>query len=228
MTASDIFTAGCIPRDVNILKAELKTKHRIRERIFLLDHFPSSSVGLELGVFTGLFSAILSRQQKFAKVTFVDPWWMMYGECYPNWGSYTNFGRLRTRQAFDIAKRRILSGLPNRTVEVAFSYEWLEGQPDKSLDWIYVDSTHTYEGTKRELKLLGRKMKETGLICGDDWGPSRNGRHHGVFLAVNEFARAENFEFVFCGVNCQWMIRRALEDNSALPFLRGDKIHSLS
>jgi methyltransferase family protein len=194
--------------------------------MFLLKYLPNNSTGAELGVFTGLLSAVISRQHKFSKVTFVDPWWTMYGERYPDWGSYTDFGRLSTRHAFETARRRILSGFPNRFAEVASSYEWLEGQPDESLDWVYVDSTHTYDGTKRELKLLSRKLRETGLIVGDDWQSNRGHRHHGVSLAVNEFARQESFEFILCGFNSQWIIRRNLEDNSALPFLREDKIYS--
>jgi hypothetical protein len=86
----------------------------------------------------------------------------------------------------------------------------------------------TKPGAGQELKLLNRKLKETGLICGDDWQSNRNHRHHGVFLAVNEFTRQGSFEFVLCGVNNQWIIRRELKDNSALPFLRADKIHSIS
>jgi methyltransferase family protein len=112
-------------------------------------------------------------------------------------------------------------------VEVASSYEWLECQPDESLDWIYLDSTHIYDGTKRELKLLNRKLRETGLICGDDWQSDRDNRHHGVFLATNEFTREEGFEFVLCGVNMQWIMRRKLKNTFVLPFLREDIIYSI-
>jgi methyltransferase family protein len=207
MSVSDVFYSRHIPRDLNILRAEMKAEHRVKDRLFVLQYLPANSTGAELGVFTGLFSAVLSRQRKLSKVTFVDPWWTTYGECYPDWGSYTDFGRVRTRQAFETAKRRI-SGFQNRFVEVVSSYEWLESQPDESLDWIYLDTTHSYDGTKRELKLINRKLRKTGLICGDDWQSDRNHHHHGVFLAVNEFIRAEDFECVLCGVNSQWIIRR--------------------
>jgi hypothetical protein len=227
MSFSDIFYSGHIPKDLNIIKAELRADHRVKQRLFLLQYLPPNSTGAELGVFTGLFSAVISRQQKLSKVTFVDPWWTLYGERYPDWGSYTDYGRLRTRQAFETAKRRILFGFPNRFVEVASSHEWLECQPDESLDWIYLDSTHTYDGTKRELKLLNRKLRETGLICGDDWQSDRDNRHHGVFLATNEFTREEGFEFVLCGLNMQWIMRRKLKDTFVLPFLREDRIYSI-
>jgi hypothetical protein len=225
MSVSDMFYSRHIPTDWNILKAELKFKHRVKDRLFVLQYLPANSTGAELGVFTGLFSAVLARQRKLSKVTFVDPWWTIYGECYPDWGPYTDFGRVRTRRAFETAKRRI-SGFPNRFMEITSSCEWLERQPNDSLDWIYLDSTHSYDGTKQELKLINRKLRKTGLICGDDWASDRNHHHHGVFLAVNEFIREEGFEFVLCGVNGQWIIRRGPKDNSALPLLRGDKIHS--
>ena len=219
MSVSDLFHSRHIPRNLNILKAEIEAEHRVKDRLFVLNYLPANSTGAELGVFTGLFSAVLSRQQKLSKITFVDPWWMTYGERYPDWGAYTDFGRVKTRQAFETAKQRI-SGFRNRFVEVVSSYEWLESQPDESLDWIYLDSTHTYDGTRQELKLINRKLRKTGLICGDDWQSDRNHQHHGVFLAVNEFIREEYFEFVLCGVNSQWIIQRGLKSKSALPLLR--------
>jgi hypothetical protein len=228
MSVSDIVRAGRRSSDVNILKAEFKAGHRVRERIFLTKFIPSGSTGAELGVFTGLFSANIARQKQISCVTFVDPWWKAYGDYYPDWGLYTDFGRVSTRKAFQLAKRRISSAnLPNRFVEVASSYDWLTDQRDESLDWVYLDTTHTYAGTKRELGLLDRKLKETGLILGDDWQPDRNHRHHGVFLAVNEFARQFSFEFVLCGPYCQWILRRSLKDPARLPLLWEDKIYSL-
>jgi Methyltransferase domain len=221
MSVSDVFYSRHIPRDFNILKAETNANHRVKDRLFVLKYLPDNSTGAELGVFTGLFSAVLSRQRKFSKVTFVDPWWMTFGERYPDWGSYTDFGRVKTRQAFETAKRRI-SGFQNRFVEVTSSYKWLESQPDESLDWIYLDSTHTYDGTRQELKLINRKLRKTGLICGDDWQADRNHSHHGVFLAVNEFIREEDFEFVLCGINWQWIIRRRGFTNSSALRLVAD------
>jgi hypothetical protein len=223
MSIRDVIYSGCISRDLSVLRAELNARHRVRERRFLIDYLPAESTGVELGVFTGLFSGVLSRQQKFSKLTFVDPWWLAHGECYSDWGSYTDFGRLKTRQAWEAARRRILNGHSNRTIEVAFSQDWLECQPDESLDWAYIDSSHAYDGTWQELRLLNSKIRRTGLICGDDWRPDRNNKHHGVSLAVNEFVRAEGFEFVMCGVNDQWIIRRKLKDASALTFVRHDE-----
>ena len=181
-------------------------------RRFIIELIPPNSVGAELGVFTGLFSSILARERKFSRVTFVDPWWEAFGDHYPDWGAYTDYGRVGTRQAFAIAQKRIsLSGLPNRIVEVASSDEWLKCQPDESLDWVYLDSTHSYEGTKRELQLLNRKISNNGFILGDDWHSDRDHLHHGVSVAVNEFLKMSNFELVMGGQRSQWALRRMLD-----------------
>jgi hypothetical protein len=214
----DILISGYIPRDRSILRAELRAGHRVLGRRFLINYIPSNTVGAELGVFTGLFSSLLAKEEKIARVSFVDPWWKAFGDHYPDWGVYTDFGRVSTRKAFDVARNRISrSALPNRFVEVASSYAWLKSQQDKSLDWVYLDSTHSYEGTKRELELLDRKINDTGMILGDDWCIDRMHPHHGVCRAVNEFCKHTNFEVALCGQHSQWILRRALTDPLALP-----------
>jgi hypothetical protein len=211
----DIAQSGCWPRDRYILSAEFRTPHRVRARQFLLNFLPAGSIGAELGVFTGLFSAVLARNRRISKVTFVDPWWEAFGSHYPDWGAYTDYGRVSTQSAYEIAKIRIKqAGLPNRIIEIGYSYNWLAAQPDESLDWVYLDSTHNYEGTKRELELLDYKVNDTGLILGDDWQTERNHIHHGVCLAVNEFVKASNFELIMAGDRNQWVLRRALDDAS--------------
>ncbi len=222
---ADIYHSSYFPRNPGILKSELRIRHRVSERAFIFEYIPPNSVGAELGVFTGLLSSLIARQQKIAQVTFVDPWWEAFGEFYPNWGRYTDYGRLKTHDAFETAKARIARArLPNRFVEVASSYDWLESQPDDSLDWVYLDSTHTYEGTQRELKLLDLKIKKDGLIIGDDWTAERTHPHHGIYLAVNEFVKSTEFEFAVCGLKNQWILRRGLEDKSALPILWFDEL----
>jgi hypothetical protein len=223
----DVWQSGVFPTDRGAFRAELLAKHRVAERCFLLDYIQAGSVGAELGVFTGLFSSVLARQAKVRQVTFVDPWWLAFGETYPSWGAYTAHGALSTRVAHQLATRRVARpGLPGRIIEPAFSYDWLQAQPDYSLDWVYLDSTHTYEGTKAELELLDAKIKPDGVILGDDWQQNRAARHHGVCLAVNEFVKACDFEFALSGVATQWVLRRPAQDRSAMPMIVKDPLWS--
>jgi hypothetical protein len=173
----------------------------------MLRYIPPNSVGAELGVFTGLLSSHFAANRNAARVTFVDPWWMEFGDYYPDWGAYTDFGRVSTRAAYAASEHRVMQHrMSNRVIEVTSSYDWLSGQVDESLDWVYLDTTHSYEGTKRELTLLERKLRLGGLILGDDWYEEGH-QHHGVCVAVNEFVKNSNFRMVFCGFRAQWILR---------------------
>lgn len=221
----DIWRSGVLPKDAATWRSELWVDHRVGARCFLLAHIPADSTGAELGVFTGLFSAVLARQRKIRQVTFVDPWWLAFGERYPSWGAYTAFGALSTSEAHRLTLARVnRARLPGRRVELGFSYDWLRAQADRSLDWVYLDSTHTFEGTKAELELLDAKLKGEGVILGDDWLPDRTHEHHGVALAVNEFVKASDFEMLFCGINAQWALRRAAPSRPAAMYIE-DPLH---
>ena len=64
---------------------------------------------------------------------------------------------------------------------------------DNSLDFIYIDALHTYEGCKKDIKLWWPKLKKGGLFSGHDY---INGRlpegNFGVKKAVDEFVKKYN------------------------------------
>ena len=62
--------------------------------------------------------------------------------------------------------------------------------PDEYLDFIYIDSSHCYEDTKKEIELSKRKVKRGGFICGHDYTP----QFPGVIQAVDEFCKKYNLE----------------------------------
>jgi hypothetical protein len=55
----------------------------------------------------------------------------------------------------------------------------LAKMPDGHLDRVYLDTTHQYEQTAKELQLLKVKVKPGGVIAGDDWQSDPSHRHHG-------------------------------------------------
>ena len=54
---------------------------------------------------------------------------------------------------------------------------------DKTIDVIYIDGDHLYEGVLSDLKELTPKVKKGGYVCGHDYGSPNTG----VKEAVNEF-----------------------------------------
>jgi hypothetical protein len=182
-----------------------------KERAEMLTRFlPRNSVGAEIGVFRGEFSATIIRAIEPRELHLVDPWDIAYGANYPNWGDYTEHGALTTARAFAETVSRTTSDHKTKVIVVKdFSAAWLAKMPDGYFDWVYLDSTHTYDDTKQELALSARKVKPEGVICGHDFEIRRDELHHGVFRAVIEFVRQGEYELIWAGPQQQWALRRS-------------------
>jgi len=185
------------------------SEKRQTKREDFLDLIPTGEVGAELGVFKGEFSQQLLKACRPKKLYLIDAWWELYGKYYPDWGEYTNFGKLKTRDAYELA--RVVSSRYKLETEVEFcigdDLKILSEMPDAHLDWVYVDSSHGYQHTVDELELLVKKVKPWGLITGHDWRPDPEHEHHGVFRAVNEFCEREDWEITALDSYGQWCIK---------------------
>ena len=174
-----------------------------------LDLLPKGAVGAELGVYRGEFTAHLLRVTKPRKLHLVDPWWTEFPGTYPDWGDYSKHGQLTAREAFEETRSRT----DERCVfHIGFDFDVLPEFPDEYFDWIYIDTSHRYEDTMRELELARPKMKTEGIISGHDWREDPSHPHHGVCRAVTEFRkdygwRLEPPDLVFG----QWAIRPPIE-----------------
>src|SRR4051812_42875892 len=69
-----------------------RTRRVYATRAGFLKVVPKNAVGVELGVFKGEFSAEILRVAKPRELHLVDAWWTAYGDTYPDWGDYTDFG----------------------------------------------------------------------------------------------------------------------------------------
>jgi hypothetical protein len=76
---------------------------------------------------------------------------------------------------------------------------YLKTQSENSLDWVYIDTDHTYKTTKEELEAAAKAVKPGGFICGHDYTSiSYSGlRRYGVVEAVNEFCVQYGYEFIY-------------------------------
>ena len=142
-------------------------------------------VGAEVGVFKGAFIDYL-LQSAPSKLYAVDPWYRLAAE-WP-WAK----GDRSTTTALIAILSEYSSEIAQRTLEprVAFSAEFFEATPDRHFDWIYLDTTHQYELTRKELAYCLRKVKLDGFIIGDDFNSNPEHPHHGVYKAVKELEAA--------------------------------------
>ncbi|MBW4611968.1 MAG: class I SAM-dependent methyltransferase [Desmonostoc vinosum HA7617-LM4] len=179
-----------------------KKQYRIQ---FIEQFLPKNGIGAELGVFKGHLSPILLEYTNAKKLHLVDPWYTFK----PLWqwasgNKSTVDGLIKVLRSF---KKELEDG--RIVVHVGDDLQVLPTFPDKYFDWVYIDTSHAYEQTKQELQILASKVKDDGVIAGDDWQPDTSHRHHGVCKAVNEFIVSEKYEIIYSNEhNLQWAIKK--------------------
>jgi len=161
----------------------------------LKKYIPKNSIGVEIGVFWGHLSEQILKRCAPKTFYLVDPWDKLYPETFPNWKSYTIFGRLPSRLLREFSET--LAG-QNEAVELfhGFSEEFYKTLPNEHLDWAYIDGMHRYEHVIRDLYGALPKMKKTGVIMGDDYWAEDRFSDRGVNKAVAEFVADTRYKLV--------------------------------
>lgn len=193
----------------SLRKIETELNHRLDSRDPIIRLIPTRSVGAELGVFTGLLSRRLIARTDPSRLYLVDGWHLLFGERFPAWGPYTDHGKLETAAALAAVRRRV-GDRDGVEIVVSDSIAWIDSLPDDHLDWAYLDTSHRYEPTLKELMALEPKLRREGLILGDDCWTERGNKHYGVFRAVTDFCKRRPFELFRLDHAAQWAIRRQL------------------
>ena len=162
----------------------------------------------EVGVYRGGFaSAILSGADCIERYFMVDPWRPLEA-----WNKPLNTGVAEFEDAYMEALKATEAYADKTTVLRDVSKRALKRIEDGSLDFAYIDGDHTLRGITVDLVNLLPKMREGGLIGGDDF--VKNIWHHGSGYSPTEvhpfamyFAEANDLPFAtlphnqFCMVN---------------------------
>jgi hypothetical protein len=176
----------------NLLPKFLLRRLKRKRGRFLQRLIPAGGVGAEIGVQRGLFSHVLLHRLRPSKLHLIDPWYLAGKEW--SWA----LGNKSTVKALANLMRAFEDELADGSVvlHIGFDFDVLPSLPDGYFDWVYLDTSHTYADTVRELELLARKTKVTGIIAGDNWEANPQHAFHGVYVAVDEFVKREGYEFL--------------------------------
>jgi len=165
------------------IEVALEAKHVqncriLAHRFDLLDQLPKNAVVVELGVEHGLFSKEILERSNPCELVLVDTWpdERIMKECMAN------------------------AMVPEKTfMKKMMSVDYLKSQAENSLDWVYIDTDHTYATTKAELEAAAHAVRPDGFICGHDYTSiSYSGlKRYGVVEAVNEFCVNSGYEFIY-------------------------------
>ena len=150
------------------------------DREAILDNLPKGMAIAEVGVAFGQFSQQLVNRCKPSRLYLVDRW---------NTDRYAK-GRAEIEAKF---RDRIARG--EIVMRLGLSTEVLSTFPDRSLDFVYIDTDHSYETTAEELRIASRKTKVTGRIAGHDYcvGNIFQPWPYGVIEAVGEFCNEQDW-----------------------------------
>lgn len=179
-------------------------------RYDIFDFLPKNAICAEIGVFKGDFSKHILKYSKPKKVHFIDGWWEMYGEYFPDLGSYTDYGNLKTKEAYNTFLRNIekFKNISDIQIHVGDDLKILQESPDNYFDWVYLDSSHEYEHTHKELLILKEKVKPSGIIAGHDYIEDPTHIHYGVKKALDEFCKTYHYELIYRDDFTQWGIKK--------------------
>ena len=154
--------------------------HCIIERITDI----AKPTGAEVGVHQGELSKNLLKRHRGLTLYMIDMWShdtysgkgeesakQKYIELYQNECELNLAATLEATRKYK-RRRHIIQG---------DSADSADRIADASLDFVFIDADHSYEGVKRDISAWLPKVKKGGYICGHDYP-----RYPGVVRAVNE------------------------------------------
>ena len=120
---------------------------------------------LEVGVWKGAYAReILEQYESIQRYYMIDPWANL-----PDWNKPCNVSPEVFTEVYQQAMKETEFASSKRIVLRGRTKEVISTIPDGSLDFAYIDGDHTLRGITIDLIKILPKLKEGGLIGGDDF-----------------------------------------------------------
>lgn len=173
------------PPPPQLTSCHVESARLLIDRVELLRRLPTGGTVMECGVDEGHLSRQILQITKPQHLILVDTWATQRFNA-------TKLDNIQHEFAREIADGRV-------RIQRQTSIEALRATADQSLDWIYIDTDHSYATTREELLLAAQKVKPNGYICGHDYtiGSWRGYHRYGVIEAVNAFCVEHHWQFAY-------------------------------
>jgi hypothetical protein len=153
-------------------------------------------VGCELGVFAGEFAEELVKRNP-KHLTLIDSW---EGDSLFSGDQDGNNGASYPAFYLEEMVKQKFRDCSNVEIHKGWTFHTIPKLADTSLDYVYIDADHSYEGMKRDLELIRLKMKPYGLILGHDYEmnfeKAKYNWKFGVRQAVDEFCERHGYRLI--------------------------------
>jgi hypothetical protein len=151
-------------------------------RVDLLSKLPKNSIGAEIGVDKGEFSELILEKINPSLLYLIDPWTHMLNSEGTQLGHSQNYESVKEK----FKNEKVVKILKMSSKEASSVIS------DGSLDWVYIDGDHSYQGCLYDLVTYGKKIKDNGFICGHDIVVKQK-KGFGVNEAVDTFIKDTGF-----------------------------------
>lgn len=139
----------------------------------VLSMLPKDAVGVEIGVWKGDFSAQILRYGKPRALHLVDPWLTSEAADRTDQAWY-GAGQI-TQEAMDTIQQSVVDRFAGETaagrvvIHRSDSRQALGNMDADSVDYVYVDGDHSYDGVTTDLAEAFRVTRIDGFLCCDDY-----------------------------------------------------------
>jgi len=159
--------------------------NKILSKYDLIKHFGKLglNVGAEIGVAQGHLSEAMFDSIPGLKLYCVDIW-------QPYRGNRWSANQVKNDAFFKTTKDRLEKH--NAIIIKDTSMNAIKMIPDGSLDFVYIDSNHSYDYVMEDLIHWTKKVRKGGMVTGDDYYDFRGA---GVIQAVDDYTKAHGIKF---------------------------------
>jgi len=196
-----VYGDGLLPHLAKLMQraAEAVPAYELRASA-ILSRLPEGPVkGAEIGVFTGALSATLLKRSDLSLIM-VDSWDV--GSYVGDSGDFhASMTQAQQDNSFELAKQHTAFAGDRATIIRKRSVDAARDVPDGSLDFVFIDADHSYDGCKADIAAWMPKLKPGGLLSGHDYD-NPDFEKFGVKRAVDELGLDAEL-----GDNLTWFIR---------------------
>jgi uncharacterized Rossmann fold enzyme len=173
----------------------------------ILSRLNDCAYGAEIGVFAAdLSERLLARDDM--NLIMVDSWAVGNAEYSDSGDFHASLTQEQQDMYCDMATNRTEFAKERREVIRKPSTEAANAINDASLDFVFIDADHSYNGCKNDIYAWYPKVKDGGLFSGHDY-ENTDFPKFGVKQAVDEFVKTNNLALEL-GDNFTWFIRKPI------------------
>lgn len=180
-----VISSPNLAHQVSLHQKNIKNLKVVLNRENMLKLLPENAIIAELGVDEGDFSFKIISLTQPKKLYLIDKW---DSEGYNK--NKMNYVTKRFQKEIDAGIVTIIRGTSEKELK---KFE------NGYFDWVYIDTSHSYKQTVKELELCRMKVKDGGVIAGHDYcqGNINKALAYGVVQAVNQFCIKYDYEFIY-------------------------------